>query len=165
MALKYRRTCRITNSMFSYDKCNFLGKEPGERDLLTEPASKEAYGPIETHQKHSNTANNRELPYGINNNEGDNNETSDSNKDDCCPGQHLLRLLSIRLPLEYNQLMPQSQSTSSPSPSPTAASPPTSIIPRRFERHKQPTQDTIESAQTEETYGRKPRAQRCREER
>jgi hypothetical protein len=88
MALKDRTIHHIINPVFLEDKCSFLSKELGKQDLLTEPAFKEAYGLIETyltetHQKYSNTANDGEVPYGINN-KGDNNKISDGNKDDCC---------------------------------------------------------------------------------
>jgi hypothetical protein len=88
MALKDRTIHHVINLVFLEDKCSFLSKEPGKQDLLTEPAFKEAYRLIktyltETYQKHSNTANDEEVPYGIDN-KGNNNKTSDGNKDNYC---------------------------------------------------------------------------------
>jgi len=128
---------------------------------FTESAFKEAYGPIETnstetHQKHSNTANDGEVPYGIDN-KGDNNEASDGNKDD--------RYLRTTPPTGTQSVNAPEERQSTPLPLPMVANPPTATTPRRSERHKRPTQAAIESAQTEETYGRKPRAQQRRVER
>lgn len=170
MALRDRKIYRVTNPIFLENRRGFLSAEPGERDLETEPAFQLAYGNvprmttggIRDIEPKDHGGFDKQIKIDNGRNDGVHGSEDRRGADNLHDSQSPLgdeiephELPDHDLPAGEPPLPQDLEITHTP----------TTQEPRRSGRIRQPTQKAIESRETEEVYGGKPRAQRRREER
>lgn len=177
MAKKDRKIHRITNPIFLENKRGFISKEPGVRDILDEPMFQRILGVPKTSSETGEgiigvpegtdldgaTTNDAGMEYGSTRTEDAANRDVDEvvNKARAEAGSHQ-SFNSTNQRLENEPQPSLLRPTSQPPTLPTTPEPSDAHRPSRI---RKPTLAAIESKQTETIYGRKPQAQRRREER
>jgi transposase InsO family protein len=153
MALKDRKIHRVTNPIFLEDVKGFISNESGERDLYTDPSYQVAYDQGHRDERDSegqsdtrNSGITLENPIYPSSSQAGGHEIEDN---------IINPSLNEASGQEIDDEDPPHQEPIQPY----------ETEPRRSGRVRTPTQQAVESQQTEEIYGRKPRAQQRREER
>jgi hypothetical protein len=172
MAVKNRKIYRVTNPIFLENKRGFITREPGSRDIGTEAAYWKAYGGNITLPSELGSGGGSSVPKeaeirpagsavaaGI-----DSEKEIEDEVEDEVISEESLDMGEGGRNIGSENIVNQNPDSDSPAYINQSTPPSTSEL-RQSSRIRKPTTAAIESKQSEQIYGRKPRAQRRQEAR